>query len=205
MVVRTAARGVVTPPHNGIRVAAPSPEASNMNIVKKSVTVMIPRADVYAFWRDFENLPRFMTHLKSVITLSDGRSHWVINGPADNAIEWDAELVADRPGELISWRTLSDGEGIASHSGSVRFADAPGDRGTEVHVELQYDIVGGGVAAALARLFGEEPGQKIADDLRRFKQVVETGEVVLSDGSLEGAGQGATKQRAAQPAAEAVR
>ena len=110
-----------------------------MNTVKKSVTVLVPRADVYAFWRDFENLPRFMTHLKSVTALRGSRSHWVMNGPGGNVVEWDADLVADRPGELVSWRTVSDGEGIASHSGSVRFLDAPGDRGTEVHVELHYD------------------------------------------------------------------
>lgn len=91
-----------------------------MNTVRKSVTVLVPRADVYAFWRDFENLPRFMTHLKSVTALSDSRSHWVMNGPAGTDVEWDAELVADRPAELVSWRTVSDAERIASHSGSVR-------------------------------------------------------------------------------------
>jgi len=161
----------------------------------KSVTINRPRDDVYKFWRDFENLPSFMQHLVSVTTSGDGRSRWVAKAPA-GTVEWTAELIEDRAGRLISWRSLPGSE--ISNEGSVRFADAPTDRGTEVRVELSYDAPGGSAGALVAKMFGEEPNQQLRDDLRRFKQVMETGEVVKSDGSLEGAGQGVLKQRPAQ-------
>lgn len=164
---------------------------------KKSVTVKRPRAEVFQFWRHLENLPRFMHHLKSVESTGEGRSHWVARAPAGTEVEWDAEIVGEHDDEFLSWRSL-DGRGI-HNEGTVRFKDAPADRGTEVSVELSYDAPVGNVGAAVAKLFGEEPGQQITDDLRRFKQVMETGEVVLSDGSPEGAGQGVSKQQAAQP------
>ncbi len=171
--------------------------------VTKSVTVRRPREDVYRFWRDLENLPGFMQHLESVKTTGDARSHWVAKAPAGATVEWDAQITEDRTNELISWRSL-EGSDIQNH-GSVRFSDAPGDRGTEVHVELQYDAPAGNVGATVAKLFGEEPAQQVRDDLRRFKQVIETGEVVRSEGSLEGAGQGLFKQRPAQAAAVETR
>ena len=170
--------------------------------VKKSVTVNCPREDVYQFWRDLENLPRFMLHLESVKTAGDRRSHWIAKAPAGKTVEWDAEIIEERPNELIAWRSLAGSD--VRNEGAVRFTQAPGDRGTEVHVELQYDAPAGRAGATIAKLFGEEPSQQIRDDLRRFKQVMETGEIVRSEGSLEGAGQGALKQRAAQaPEAEA--
>jgi uncharacterized membrane protein len=167
------------------------------------VTINRSRHDIYGFWRDFAHLPQFMIHVQSVEPREGGRSHWVVSAPGGQTVEWDAEVVDDRPGELISWRSLA-GSDIA-HEGSVRFEDAPADRGTEVHVELRYDAPAGKVGATIAKLFGEEPAQQVRDDLRRLKQVMETGEVVLSDGSLEGAGQGLFKQRAAQAPATEVR
>jgi uncharacterized membrane protein len=164
--------------------------------VTKSVTINRPREAVYEFWRDFSNLPQFMAHVQSVASEGDKRSHWVVAAPAGQTVEWDAEIVDDRPNALIAWRSL-EGSDIR-HEGSVRFDQAPADRGTEVHVDLRYDAPGGKAGAAVAKLFGEEPTQQIGDDLRRLKQVLETGEVVRSDGSLEGAGQGPSKQRAAQ-------
>jgi uncharacterized membrane protein len=171
--------------------------------VKKSVTVMKPRADVYQFWRQLERLPSFMIHLQSVTEVGKTRSHWVAHGPGGTQVEWDAEIVAERANELLSWRSL-DGSEIRNE-GSVRFKDAPADRGTEVQVELSYDAPGGAAGAAIAKWFGEEPGQQLTDDLRRFKQVMETGEVVLSEGSLQGAGEGATAERAAQAPAAGAR
>jgi uncharacterized membrane protein len=169
--------------------------------VSKSVTIKCPREEVYRFWRNLENLPRFMIHLESVKVTGDGRSHWTAKAPAGTQVEWDAEIVTDQPGTLLAWRSVAGS--VVPNEGTVRFADAPADRGTEVRVALQYDPPAGGVGAIIAKLFGEEPGQQIADDMRRFKQVMETGEVVRSDGSLEGAGQGLFKQRASQaPAAE---
>jgi len=164
--------------------------------VSKSVTIRRPRAEVYAFWRDLENLPRFMYHLSGVTNTGNGRSHWVANAPAGSTVEWDAEITDEIPNERLAWRSLRGSD--VRHEGTVRFREAPGDRGTEVDVELRYDAPGGTAGATIAKLFGEEPQQQIRDDLRRFKQVMETGEVVLSDGSLEGAGQGPMKQRAAQ-------
>ncbi|MFF0308363.1 SRPBCC family protein [Streptosporangium sp. NPDC004379] len=152
--------------------------------LRAAVTINHPREEVYRYWRDFGHLPRFMTHLESVEVTGDGRSHWTARGPAGKSVQWDAEIVEDRPGELISWR--STGRATVPNSGTVRFADAPGGRGTEVRVSLSYDPPGGKAGLALARLLGEHPEQQVHDDLRRFKQVMETGEVVRSEGSPEG-------------------
>ncbi|HET7600411.1 MAG TPA: SRPBCC family protein [Gemmatimonadales bacterium] len=150
--------------------------------VARSVTVLRSPEEVYAFWRDFQNLPRFMRHLESVHVTGDGRSHWRAKAPAGMSVEWDAEMVAERPNELIVWRSLPGS--TVPNSGQVRFVEAPGGRGTEVHLELRYAPPGGKLGAVVAKLFGEEPGQQAADDLRRFKQVMETGEVVRSDASI---------------------
>ena len=166
--------------------------------VKKSITLMKPRAEVYRFWRQLERLPSFMIHLRSVTEINKTRSHWVANGPGGAHVEWDAEITVERQNQELAWRSLADSE--IQNTGSVRFADAPADRGTEVRVELSYDAPGGAAGAAIAKWFGEEPLQQLTDDLRRFKQVMETGEVVLSEGSLQGAGEGASAERPAQPA-----
>jgi uncharacterized membrane protein len=167
--------------------------------LQAAITVRRPREEVYGFWGDLENLPRFMVHLRSVTVMDERRSHWVAMAPTGRAVEWDAQIVEDRPGELISWR--STGGATVRNSGFVRFADAPGGRGTEVRVELRYDPPGGVVGAAFARLLGEHPDQQVRDDLRRFKQVMETGEVVRSEGSPEGVHAiRQLRQRPAQPA-----
>ena len=171
--------------------------------VSRSVTINRPPRAVYEFWQELENLPRFMYHLQEVHATGNGRSHWIARAPAGQQVEWDAEIVEERPGELIAWRALPGSD--IHHEGSVRFRPAPADRGTEVEVTLQYDAPGGKAGALIATMFGEEPSQQIRDDLRRLKQVMETGEVVLSEGSLEGAGQGPHKQRAAQAPPTEVR
>jgi uncharacterized membrane protein len=150
--------------------------------VARSVTIRQPVETVYGFWRNFENLPRFMAHLESVRITGERRSHWVAKGPAGSTVEWDAETVEDRPNELIAWRSLPGAS--VPNSGQVRFQPATGDRGTEVHVELRYDPPAGKLGALVAKLFGEEPAQQVAGDLRRLKQVLETGEVVHSDASI---------------------
>ncbi|WP_063826603.1 SRPBCC family protein [Parafrankia discariae] len=151
---------------------------------RSSTTVRRTPDDLYRTWHDLEVLPTFMYHLDSVRT-SNGHSHWKTRGPAGTTVEWDAEIVEDRPGELIGWRSVGDAD--VRNAGTVRFVPAPGGRGTEVHVELEYDVPAGAPGAAVAKLLGEEPGQQIADDLRRFKQLMETGEVVRSEGSPTGA------------------
>ena len=152
--------------------------AARTQPVIRTITINHAPDEVYRFWRNFENLPRFMQHLESVEVLDDRRSHWKAAAPAGRTVEWDAEITEDRPGELIAWRSLEGAD--ISHSGRVRFLKAPGDRGTEVHVELHYDPPAGKLGTAVAKLFGEEPGQQVDRDIRRFKQVMETGEVVLS-------------------------
>jgi uncharacterized membrane protein len=150
--------------------------------VKEAITVNRPVPQVYDFWHDFQNLPRFMTHLKSVQVLGPKRSHWEAVGPAGMRVEWDAETTEDRSNELISWRSLPGGD--VETSGSVRFKPAPGGRGTEIVVEMRYDPPGGVLGATVAKLFGEAPEQIVVRDLRAFKNVIELGEVVQSDASI---------------------
>jgi uncharacterized membrane protein len=155
--------------------------------------------EVYQFWRNFQNLPRFMRHVNSVEDLGDGRSHWKVKGPAGMEVEWDATIVADVPNEVITWRTLENSD--VDHAGAVRFERAAGGRGTIVKVNIEYMPVGGVIGATVAKLFGEEPEQQLDDDLRRFKQVLEVGEVVVSDATLLGTGY--MEQRPGQPAGAA--
>ena len=150
--------------------------------VLRTITINRDPREVYEFWRDLRNLPRFMAHLQSVEVAGE-RSTWRAKGPAGVAISWDAEVVSDRPGEHIAWRSV-DGTTRVPNRGVVRFSKAPGERGTEVRVELKYEPPGGALGAAVAKLFGEEPSQQIDGDLRRLKQVLETGEVLQSDASI---------------------
>jgi uncharacterized membrane protein len=152
--------------------------------IRVTRTIIVNRSpeEVYRFWHDFANLPTFMKHLESVQVTGDNRSHWKATGPGGKTVEWDAEVIDDQPNTRIAWRSL-EGSDI-DNSGFVQFDRAPGGRGTLVRVELRYTPPGGLVSATLAKLFGEEPGQQVADDLRAFKQVLETGEVVKSDASI---------------------
>jgi uncharacterized membrane protein len=150
--------------------------------VSQAVTVNRPAEEVYRFWRDFGNLPRFMEHLESVEVIDERRSHWKAAAPAGSTVEWDAEIVEDVPNERIAWRSVQDAD--VENRGTVRFLPAPGGRGTEIHVDLRYEPPGGRLGALVAKLFGEEPSQQVNGDLRRLKQVLETGEVVHSDASI---------------------
>jgi len=150
--------------------------------VLKTITINRTPSEVYEFWRDLTNLPQFMAHLESVQELN-GVSTWKAKGPAGTSFSWQAEIVLDRPGSCIAWRSV-EGSTSVPNRGVVNFAPAPGNRGTEVQVELKYEPPGAAVGAAFAKLFGEEPGQQIQGDLRRLKQVLETGEVLHSDASI---------------------
>jgi uncharacterized membrane protein len=160
---------------------AKSKEIGRIHIVK-AVTINRPPQEIYSFWRNFENLPRFMEHLEEVQVIDEKRSHWKAKAPVGTSVEWDAEIVQDQPGELIAWRSLPSAQ--IPNEGVVRFTAAPGGQGTEVRVELRYEPPGGLLGAAVARLLGEEPDRQVAADLRRLKQVLETGEVVYSDASI---------------------
>ncbi len=163
--------------------------------VRRSITVNKPPAEVYAYWRDFSKLPTFMRHLESVTTDGDGRSTWTATAPAGAHVTWHAETVEDREGEEIAWRSV---DGDVPNEGRVRFRPAPGGRGTEVEVELRFRTPAGALGNVVARVFGEHPDQQSADDLRRFKQILETGEVLRSDGSPDGIS--STRQLAQRPA-----
>lgn len=152
--------------------------------VEKSITVNKPPAELYRFWRNFENLPRFMNHLEAVHVTGGNRSHWVAKAPAGTTVEWDAEIHNEKENELIAWRSLEGSD--VDNAGSVRFESAPVGRGTIVRVSLKYDPPGGIVGATIAKLFGEEPAQQIQEDLRRFKQVMEAGETATTEGQPSG-------------------
>jgi uncharacterized membrane protein len=153
-------------------------------IVEEVVTVNAPAEDLFAFWQDFEQLPRFMDHLLAVYQVDYRRSHWVAKAPAGRTVEWDAEIINQIPAELIGWRTLEGADVISA--GSVRFKRAAGGRGTEVRVRLQYDPPAGKPGATVAWLLGHEPSKTIREDLRRFKQLMETGEVPTIKGQPRG-------------------
>jgi len=152
--------------------------------VDRAITVAKPRPEVYQFWCNFENLGRFMRHVESVRVYDDNHSHWVVKGPAGKTLQWDAEIINEAENERIGWRSLPGAD--VDNAGSVQFRDAPDGRGTEVKVELQYNPPGGTVGALMAKLWGEEPSQQIENDLRRFKQLMETGEIPTIEGQPTG-------------------
>jgi uncharacterized membrane protein len=160
--------------------------------VEEATTISRPIEEVYQFWRNYENFPRFMRHLESVEQLSARISRWRAKGPAGMSVEWEAEMLEEREHEWIAWRSLEGAD--VPNSGSVRFRRAPGARGTEVRVQLQYSPPAGKLGKGIAWLFGEEPSQQIHEDLHRAKQLLETGEIPVSEGP--------GLWRAAQPASD---
>jgi uncharacterized membrane protein len=151
--------------------------------VERSVTIDKSREELFAFWRNFENLPRFMEHLVSVRVDSPTRSHWKAKAPAGRSVEWDAEIVNEVPNEIIAWKSI--GEPDVANAGSVNFSDAPGGRGTIVRVTLDYEPPAGRIGAMLSHFFSEEPDHQIREDLRKFKQLMETGEITTSARRVE--------------------
>jgi uncharacterized membrane protein len=152
--------------------------------VKRSVTIDGSQEMLFRFWRNFENLPRVMSHLESVTVVDASRSHWVARAPAGRTVDWDAVIHAETTNELIAWRS-TEGSQIPN-AGSVRFRAAPGGRGTEVTVSLEYSPPLGQVGALLATMFGEEPGIQVREDLRRFKALMEAGEAPTTGGQPSG-------------------
>jgi uncharacterized membrane protein len=179
-------------PHAGLLSTRSAPVEA-----KQSITVNRSPIDVYRLWRDFEQLPRFMRHVAAVEVLDDRRSRWEVEAPGGTAVSWEAELIEDREGERIAWRSVEGAD--VDNQGMVSFHRAPGDRGTEVRVELTYHAPGGRKAVNLARLFRRAPDQQLRDELRAMKQVLETGDVVVSDASL------VSGSRPARPSSQARR
>ena len=148
--------------------------------VEESVTINRPIEQLYRFWRNLENLPQFMQHLESVERVTDTLSRWRARGPGGKTVEWNAEIINEVPNKVIGWKSI-EGSDVVS-AGSVNFDDAGPGRGTEVRVRLQYSPPGGKIGAAVARLVGRDAATEIREDLRRFKQLVETGEVPSTNG-----------------------
>ena len=152
--------------------------------ITQSITVLKEPSELFAFWRNFNNLPRVMRHLQSVEITGDDRSHWVASAPFGKTVEWDAEIYTERANELIGWRSLAGSQ--VDTVGSVQFRNAPGNRGTEVTVTLKYDPPAGKLGAAIAAMFGESADHQVQEDLRRFKHIMEAGEAPTIEGQPRG-------------------
>lgn len=152
--------------------------------VRKALDVNSSTEACYRFWRDISNFPRFMQHVESVEPMDATRSRWQVRGTLRQHLTWEAELTSDVPGQQLGWRTRA-GSDIA-HAGLVRFTPAPGNRGTRIEVDFQYHAPMGKAGLLLARVLGEEPAQQVSDDLRRFKQLIETGEIPTTIGQPAG-------------------
>ena len=152
--------------------------------VEQSMTIERTPWDLYSFWRNFENLAQFLHHVESVKVLDEKRSHWTVRAPAGTTVEWDAEIINDEPNSLIAWRSLANAN--VDNAGSVRFVPGPEGRGTEVRVVIDYIPPGGVVGKWVATLFGKNPSHQIREDLRRFKRLMETGEIPTTEGQPTG-------------------
>ena len=154
--------------------------------VQFTKTIIIERSpeDLYGFWRNMENLPRIMRHVQEVRVLDDRRSHWVVRTPTGATAEWDAEITEDEPNRRLAWRSLPGAQ--VDNAGEVRFEPAPGGRGTLVTAEMQYRPPAGAVGATIARLLGSSPERLAGEDLRVFKQLMETGEIATTEGQPAG-------------------
>jgi uncharacterized membrane protein len=157
--------------------------ATEVNI-EKSVAINRPVDECYRFWRNFENFPRFMQHVQDVRVLSDTRSHWIVKAPAGITVEWDAEITYDQPNQLLVWHSVEGAD--VDHAGQIRFEPSVDGSSTVLHVEMQYRPPGGKAGALIAKLFGEEPEQQIEEDIRRFRQLIETGEIATTLGQSSG-------------------
>ena len=155
--------------------------------VTQSIVVARPREEVYRYWRNLENLARFMEHVESVRELDNRRSTWIVRGPLGHDVEWTAHIITDRENELISWESLPGAD--VQNAGSVGFEPAAGGSSTEVKVSLQYQPPAGVIGATVAKLLGEAPEQQLQNDLAKFKTLIESGEVAAVAGQENGATQ----------------
>ncbi|MEC3948677.1 SRPBCC family protein [Sphingobium sp. HWE2-09] len=152
-------------------------QISGDDLIGRSVTINRPRDELFAYWRDFSNLPSFMDNVERIDILSNTTSHWVVKAPAGRTVEWDATVTEEKAGELIAWTSAEDAD--VPNSGRIEFRDA-GARGTIVTATIAYDPPVGVVGKVIAKLFQREPAIQARRDLRRFKQLMETGEVATA-------------------------
>lgn len=161
--------------------------------VDREIVVHKPPQEVYRFWRNLENLPKFMKNVESVREIDNKHSVWVVRGPAGSVVEWKADIINEKENELIGWRSLSGSE--IANAGSVQFKPEDGGAATLIKIELQYEPPGGTIGAAFAKIAGSDPSKQIRDDLARLKQLLETGK---SSGSESGAAAAPKKQPSAK-------
>jgi uncharacterized membrane protein len=166
---------------NSARVSVPHKQGIH---VTRAVTIDRPVQDLYNFWHDPANLPQVMTYVESVQPIGENRTHWTLKLPNDATVEFDSEVYTDTPNEVISWRSLPGSQ--FQNAGSVRFRPAPAGRGTEVHLTVEFVPPGGRLGRAALKLFGDVPNQYIAQYLRDFKQMMETGEKATTEGQTSG-------------------
>lgn len=153
-------------------------QAEGDAVVGKTVTIARPRQELYDYWRALEKLPSFMDNVEAIQDLGGGRYHWTVKAPAGRTVEWTARITEDVPGELIAW-TSEEGADVPN-SGRIEFRDAPGGRGTWVSATILYDPPAGVIGKVIAKLFQREPAIQARRDLRRFKQLMETGEIATA-------------------------
>jgi uncharacterized membrane protein len=156
-------------------------------LVRQKYTINRSAHELYSFWRQLDNLPQFMRHVESIEVLDSRHSRWKVKGPGGLHLEWNAEITENVPNALIAWKSTA---GDIANSGYVRFRPAPGERGTELEVTIQYAPPAGVLGAKIARLFGEDPERQVREDLRRFKQLMETGEIATIEGQPSGSAKG---------------
>ena len=152
--------------------------------VQRSFTIMKPVAEVYAYWRNFQNLPNIMTHLDNVEVRDNRHSHWAAIGPMGIKVEWDAEIIDERENEFIVWRSAEGS--LIENRGSVQFFPTLNGEGTEISVALDYAPPAGVLGAKFAQLFGRNPEQQVREDLRAFKALMESGEIPTIEGQPHG-------------------
>lgn len=153
-------------------------EAKGSSLIGRTVTINRPRAELFAYWRDFANLASFMDNVVRVDVLDQGRSHWVVRAPAGKTVEWDSVVTEERDGEMIAWASAEGAD--VPNSGRIDFRDAQGGRGTTVTATIAYDPPAGLVGKLVAKIFQREPAIQARRDLRRFKQLMETGEIATA-------------------------
>lgn len=171
---------IVVPGNRGIKVV-------------RAVTIRKPAAELYAFWRDVPNLMQVIKHPVSITTTGDNESHWAVSAPAGKKVGWDSLIINDEPGKLIAWRSREGAE--VPNAGSVRFEPAPGNEGTEVTVALEYDPPGGRLGALVAKLTRDAASSQVHDALRRFKTLMEGGEIPKIEGQSVGRPQRSRKSK----------
>ena len=175
-----AAAGISVPGNDGIKIV-------------RAATIRADAATLYAFWRDVTNLPGIVNHPLTIEKRSETESHWVVSAPTGK-VEWDSLIINDEPGKLIAWRSAEGGD--VAHAGSIRFEPAPGDEGTEVTVALEYDPPGGKLGAAVAKLTRDSADSQVYDALRRFKALIEAGEIPTTEGQPMGGAKRKKKKEA---------